>query len=258
MNKKVLIGVSALSGCLFFSGCASSANAGATPNRAAMMNDNYVPPIEQRIAEYNKKHKTTIIVDGRDDPDYDEVTQGYLFEDMPRRNSSILRPKHDKKKTGSSSAKTKKVASKGVALGTVKRIPFPVHEYNNLPRTGKAVVEGKILIAGKKDDLVPAKKAKIYLNPITSYSKQWYEESFLGGNKMTKADKRIYNYLLYTVSEKDGKYSFYNVPKGKYYITAKASCGKECGYKNEMNFYTVDTITVGKDGKVKKDIFADR
>jgi len=58
---------------------------------------------------------------------------------------------------------------------------------------------------------------RLYLNPVTSYSKQWYEESYLGGYKMQKADPKLFNYLKFTASDSNGVFGFYGVPSGSIY-----------------------------------------
>jgi hypothetical protein len=98
------------------------------------------------------------------------------------------------------------------------RIPFPIQEYSQLSKKGRATVKGKIYLDNNYGDKIYGKNTRLYLNPVTSYSKQWYEQSYLGGYKLTKADKRLYNYLKFTTSDANGNFSFYGIASGSYYL----------------------------------------
>ncbi len=77
----------------------------------------------------------------------------------------------------------------------IQRMEFPEDEYMLLPKFGNNEVSGRVyLINGDSEDEIVKSNLKLYLNPVTSYSKQWYEESYLNGNKMSQPDRRLFNY----------------------------------------------------------------
>jgi len=132
----------------------------------------------------------------------------------------------------------------------VARIPFPVSEYNLLPRSGQATVEGSIYLTAPSGQKVLGKQTRLYLNPVTSYSRQWYEQSYLGGHKMAKADPRLFNYLRFTTSDGNGHFAFYGVPAGRYYLIGVVRCGQECGYDTPQNIRIAKEISVGSNATV--------
>ncbi len=135
----------------------------------------------------------------------------------------------------------------------MQRVSFPVSEYNALRRVGKGTVKGQIYISDN-DHKIVGSGTRLYLNPITSYSKQWYEESYLGGHKMQKADSRLFNYLRFTAADSDGNFAFYGVPSGNYYLIGTVRCGEECGYETEKSIRIASIVKVfGKD-IVKQDL----
>ena len=135
----------------------------------------------------------------------------------------------------------------------MQRVSFPVSEYNALRRVGKGTVKGQIYISDN-DNKIVGSGTRLYLNPITSYSKQWYEESYLGGHKMQKADSRLFNYLRFTAADSDGNFAFYGVPSGNYYLIGTVRCGEECGYETEKSIRIASIVKVfGKD-IVKQDL----
>jgi len=136
----------------------------------------------------------------------------------------------------------------------VARIPFPVSEYRRLPKSGKGTVKGKIYVSDGYDRKVFGKSTRLYLNPKTSYSDQWYRESYIGGKKMAKADDRLFNYLRFTSSDAKGNFAFYGVPSGRYYLIGMVTCGEECGYESPKKIRIATQVTVQGNQIVEKDL----
>jgi hypothetical protein len=136
----------------------------------------------------------------------------------------------------------------------LQRIDFPVSEYSRLARIGKGTVKGTIYVTDAYDRRVVGASTRLYLNPLTSYSEQWYKESYLGGYKMQKADSRLFNYLKFTASDKNGNFAFYGVPSGSYYLIGTVKCGEECGYESMKNIRIATKVSVRGNQIVKQDL----
>ncbi|MEA3433872.1 MAG: carboxypeptidase regulatory-like domain-containing protein [Campylobacterota bacterium] len=141
-------------------------------------------------------------------------------------------------------------------MGTqqMARIAFPTSEYYRLARTGKGTVKGTIYVEDLYGKKIMGTGTRLYLNPATSYSDQWYRESYIGGKKMEKADSRLFNYLRFTASNSDGKFSFYGVPSGSYYLIGTVKCGTECGYDTAKNIRIATKVSVYGNKIVEKDL----
>jgi len=136
----------------------------------------------------------------------------------------------------------------------MERIVFPTSEYYRLSRTGKGTVKGSIYIKDAYDKKVFGAGTRLYLNPATSYSDQWYRESYIGGYKMKKADSRLFNYLRFTAANSDGKFAFYGVPSGSYYLIGTVKCGTECGYDTLKSIRIATKVSVYGNKIVEKDL----
>ena len=136
----------------------------------------------------------------------------------------------------------------------MERITFPVDEYNHLAKHGKGTVKGMIYLKNAYERVIPGRSTRLYLNPITSYSKQWYTESYIGGYKMQKADDRLFNYLRFTASDMEGRYAFYGVPAGRYYLIGTVKCGEECGYSVPKNVRIATEVSVLGNGVIEKNL----
>jgi len=136
----------------------------------------------------------------------------------------------------------------------MKRIPFPVSEYNRLARIGKGTIKGTIYVKTPYGDKVVGAGTRLYLNPVTSYSNQWYNDSYVGGNKMEKADSRLFNYLKFTAADAKGAFAFYGVPAGSYYLIGTVKCGTECGFDTPKSIRIATRVSVSGNNIVEQDL----
>ena len=141
-----------------------------------------------------------------------------------------------------------------VGESIVSRIPFPVEEYKRLSQIGESTVKGSIYLQDSSGNKIIGKQVRLYLNPVTSYSRQWYKESYVGGKKMDKADPRLFNYLKFTTSDSNGNFSFYGVPSGKYYLIGVVRCAQQCGYDSPTNIRIAKEIEVNDKETVNVDL----
>jgi len=138
--------------------------------------------------------------------------------------------------------------------GLIRRIPFPDSEYATLAKKGKGTVKGLIYILDDNGKKIYGKKTRLYLNPVTSYSKQWYDQSYIGGYKMGKSDKKLFNYLKFTSSNSSGKFAFYGVPSGSYYLIGTVRCGSQCGYESMRDIRIAKEVRVNGTDTVSVDL----
>jgi len=141
-----------------------------------------------------------------------------------------------------------------VAGESMVRIPFPVGEYSNLARSGKGTIQGTIYLQDAYGTKIVGAKRRLYLNPVTSYSKQWYDKSYIGGRKMGKADSRLFNYLKFTSSDENGAFAFYAVPSGRYYLIGTVNCAAKCGYGENRNIRIATEVFISGNQVIEQDL----
>ena len=129
----------------------------------------------------------------------------------------------------------------------MQRMPFPVEEYAGIPKRGYSTVTGSVYVENSNSsEKIMGQKVKLWLNPVTSYSNQWYEQDYLGGYKLSKIDKRIFNYMKLEYSKPDGTFRFSGIPRGDYYLVGSVKCTKACGLSmNDKKIRLVKRISVG-------------
>lgn len=116
----------------------------------------------------------------------------------------------------------------------IPRMQFPENEYKSLSKSGTAIVRGQAFLKTRGGDVKLAAGNGIILNPYTSYSKEWYEKSYLTNRLMEKPDDRIYRYMLTTTADASGRFIFKNVPAGAYFVTTYVSWEAPTGYNGAL------------------------
>lgn len=103
---------------------------------------------------------------------------------------------------------------------TVPRAPFPAAEYDALPKTGSGSLTGQVFMRTVGGDVKFGAGSDVHLQPVTSYSQQWYDVNYLGGQPLSAPDSRASQGLLTTQADGNGNFSFSNVPPGKYFLSS--------------------------------------
>ena len=121
-----------------------------------------------------------------------------------------------------------------VAVNPIDRIPFPEDEYRSLASTGTAIVKGQAFLKTRGGDVKTAAGNEVILNPVTTYSNQWYESYYLQGLPMKEPDPRVWKYIRKTVADGDGRFTFKNVALGEYYVTTGVFWEAPVGYQGAL------------------------
>lgn len=115
-----------------------------------------------------------------------------------------------------------------------RRMAFPEHEYLSLARSGTAIVKGQAFLKTRGGDVKVAAGNEIILNPVTSYSNEWYEKAHVQGTILVEPDSRLLNYVLRTVADGNGMFTFKNVPAGQYFVTTSVTWEAATGYQGAL------------------------
>ncbi|MFO7606714.1 MAG: hypothetical protein R6W72_10480 [Desulfurivibrionaceae bacterium] len=107
-----------------------------------------------------------------------------------------------------------------IAGCAAQRMPFPETEYADLDLRGDKTVKGTVFLVDQFEERQVGDGSEVTLEPLTSYSEQWYEVSYLRGKKIQEPDSRYSKYVMRTEADEKGNFSFRNVGAGEYLLTA--------------------------------------
>jgi hypothetical protein len=99
-----------------------------------------------------------------------------------------------------------------------RQAQFVESEYAPYAGAGTARICGLAYIKTQRGEFKYGAGNETYLNPVTSYSTEWYTVSVIGGRSLTKADPKVLAYNRAIRADSEGRFCFENIPSGDYYL----------------------------------------
>jgi len=111
------------------------------------------------------------------------------------------------------------LVSTSCAIPLVERqAHFVESEYAPYAGEGTATICGLAYIKTQRGEFKYGAGNETYLNPVTSYSTEWYTVGVIGGRSLTKANPKVLPYNRATRADSEGRFCFENIPSGDYYL----------------------------------------
>jgi hypothetical protein len=102
---------------------------------------------------------------------------------------------------------------------------FNEQEYAQYAYAGTGTITGEVVIRGQNGQTEPAPGSQVSLNPVTSYSTEWWNRTVVGGLNLRSADEREQKYLRTTTTDSAGRFGFSDLPRGEYFVVAALNTG---------------------------------
>lgn len=99
-------------------------------------------------------------------------------------------------------------------------VPLNTEEYARYRGTGTAVIYGEAFLRTRGGNVKKGTGSKVFMNPVTTYSTEWFERQVIGGQLLEAADERARPYLRETIADSDGRFEFIDLPAGDYYLVS--------------------------------------
>lgn len=121
-----------------------------------------------------------------------------------------------------------------------RQATFNEAEYLPYGHPGSASIAGQAFLKTRSGDVKYGAGNDVYLNPVTSYSTEWWNRSVVRGEKLEPPDDRAGRYLKTVIADGEGRFEFKNLPPGDYYVFCPVYWEVPAGY--------VSSITGGNTG----------
>jgi hypothetical protein len=95
---------------------------------------------------------------------------------------------------------------------------FIEEEYGPYTEAGTGSIVGQVFVETEDGETKYGSGSTIYLNPVTTYSTEWFNIGILQGKELSEADVRVWAYHEEAVADRMGNFRFTNLAPGEYYL----------------------------------------
>ena len=95
---------------------------------------------------------------------------------------------------------------------------FNEAEYAPYAQPGTGSISGQAFLKTRGGEVKYGAGNEIYLNPVTTYSTEWFQETVLNNRRLKPADSRTDPFHWVTSADGQGNFQFENLPAGEYYV----------------------------------------
>jgi hypothetical protein len=135
---------------------------------------------------------------------------------------------------------------------------FQPGEYKPYESPGTASISGQAVVTLEPFvTTIPAKACRIFLHPVTTYSKGWFERIFLGedDHKLPPYEDQLDSkYTKTCVTDNFGRFKFEWLPPGEYYLFTVISWDEKILVFNKKAHKPLWTIVKVSEGENKETI----
>ena len=103
-----------------------------------------------------------------------------------------------------------------------RQATFDPHEYAPYEKTGTSTISGQVSLKTGDGAVTSGGGCReVYLEPVTSYSTEWYEHEVIRNETLTGQDPRARTFRRVTATDGVGFFRFEKLPQGSYYVACR-------------------------------------
>lgn len=107
---------------------------------------------------------------------------------------------------------------------------FDEAEYGPYAGKGTASISGQAFLKTRGGEVKYAAGEVVFMNPVTTYSKEWWTIAIQRGLPMSQADARVDAYARETTADGEGRFKFEGLQPGDYYVACSVSWEYVAGF----------------------------
>ena len=116
-----------------------------------------------------------------------------------------------------------------------RKAKYNPEEYAPYAQKGNASIQGKLCFPLADGSEKCFANTTVFINPVTTYSDEWYNRGWAGREYLATADKRVIPFNKMVKTDKDGNFAFKDLAPGSYYVGTmvclpKTKDAKACAY----------------------------
>lgn len=98
-------------------------------------------------------------------------------------------------------------------------VPLSEADYTPYLSAGTATIAGTVSAKMQAGDISNGAESFVYLVPVTPYSTEWFEHAMVSSHGISGTDPRSLRTARSTIVGSDGRFQFFNLPAGDYYLS---------------------------------------
>lgn len=102
-----------------------------------------------------------------------------------------------------------------------RMVQFDEAEYTRYGSDGTGAITGQAFLKTRAGDVKYGAGCTVILNPVTSYSTEWYTRWVVGGVALEPGDQRASKYTRQVIADGEGRFAFQGLPEGEYYVASQ-------------------------------------
>lgn len=132
-----------------------------------------------------------------------------------------------------------------------RQAAFNEQEYAQYAYAGTGTISGQVMVRAEGGQTRPAEGSQVSLNPVTSYSTEWWNRTVVGGLNLRSADDREQKYLRTALTDAQGRFLFSDLPRGEYFVVAALNTAAAAtGTSGPSNSLVGQRVHLTEGGKV--------
>ena len=132
-----------------------------------------------------------------------------------------------------------------------RQAAFNEQEYAQYAYAGTGTISGQVMVRAEGGQTRPAEGSQVSLNPVTSYSTEWWNRTVVGGLNLRSADDREQKYLRTALTDAQGRFVFSDLPRGEYFVVAALkTAAAATGTSGPSNSLVGQRVHLTEGGKV--------
>lgn len=133
-----------------------------------------------------------------------------------------------------------------------RQAQFIESEYLSYAGKGTGRLSGQAFTKTRGGDVKFAAGNTIYLNPVTTYSKEWFANGIKANRNMSPPDERAREYRREAIADGNGNFEFSDLPAGDYYVATGIFWEVPSGQGLQRTGSNVGEKVTIKDGETTK------
>lgn len=115
-----------------------------------------------------------------------------------------------------------------------RQAPFIEAEYKPYAVAGTGSISGQAFLKTRAGDVKYGAGNEVWLNPVTTYSTEWFENAVIPYRAITPPDRRTSDYARRTIADAEGRFKFERLPPGEYYAVCSIIWQYPGGYQGSL------------------------